>query len=37
MKKQINDKLKDEMLRGMEEFERAWQEYFKDKPEPTTD
>ena len=34
----MNEKeLKEEALKGVKEFELAWQEFFKDKPEPTND
>ncbi|MBI2629852.1 hypothetical protein HYW76_02010 [Candidatus Pacearchaeota archaeon] len=31
------DELKEEGLRGMKEFDLAWEEFFKDKPEPKND
>ncbi len=33
----INKELKKEGLRSIEEFEKAWDEFFKDKPEPESD
>ena len=34
----MNEKeLKEESFKGMKEFELAWQEFFKDKPEPRTE
>ena len=32
-----NDKQTKDAIRGMKEFEMAWQEFFKDKPEPEND